>query len=99
MVPSANHLSYSSTSKTWAADNTATTVSYGFAIADDETLQVVKAAGTDYTSPASSGGGYNAVGAAAKVAGFFELVRVVVRVLHDALHMLTSLCICLQTPT
>ena len=100
VVPAANHVSYSSTSKTWAADNTATTVSFGFRVADDETLQVVKVSGTgaallfcllayskcpwtlnskppaDYTSPASSGGGYNAVGSSAKLAGFFELAPV-----------------------
>ena len=46
MIPAANHVSYNSTSKTWSADNTATTVSVGFRIADDETVQVVKASGT-----------------------------------------------------
>ena len=71
VVPSANHLSYSSTTKTWSADNTATTVSFAFRIADDETLQVCKVSGTDYTTPASSGGGYSAVGSTAKLAGYF----------------------------
>lgn len=71
VIPAANHVSYNSSSKTWSADNTVTTVSVGFRLADDETLQVVKVAGTDYSSPASSGGGYNAVGSTAKLMGYF----------------------------
>ena len=71
-IPAANHLSRSSATASWQPDSMQTVVSYAFRIDDQENLQIAKTQGTDYSNPAT-GGGYQAVGQAAKVCTTFKV--------------------------
>lgn len=73
VIPAANHISYSYSTGAYAADNTQTTVSYRFAISDDEKLVVEKSAGANYAAGAGSNNTVQPVGSAAPVVAVFEL--------------------------
>ena len=73
VIPAANHISWSYSTVAYAADNTQTTVSYRFAISDDEKLVVEKSAGAKYAAGAGSNNTVQPVGSAAPVVAVFEL--------------------------
>ena len=73
VIPSANHIGYSYANGTYAADNTQTTVSYRFAISDDEKLSIEKCAGANYAAGAGTNNATQPVGSTAPVVAVFEL--------------------------
>ena len=73
VIPSANHISYSFSTGTYAADNTQTTVSYRFAISDDERLSIEKVAGANLAAGPGANNAVQPIGSTAPVVAVFEL--------------------------
>lgn len=73
VIPAANHIGYGFSTSTYAADNTQTTVSYRFAISDDEKLSIEKVAGANYAAGAGANNTVQPIGSTAPVVAVFEL--------------------------
>lgn len=73
VIPAANHIGYNYSTAAFAADNTQTTVSYRFAISDDEKLSIEKVAGANYAAGAGSNNTVQPIGSTAPVVAVFEL--------------------------
>ncbi len=73
VIPAANHIGYNFSSGTYAADNTQTTVSYRFAISDDEKLSIEKVAGANLAAGAGSNNTVQPIASTAPVVAVFEL--------------------------
>lgn len=73
VIPAANYISYDFATNTYKADNTQTTVSYRFAISDDEKLSIEKVNGANLAAGPGANNTVQPIGSTAPVVAVFEL--------------------------